>query len=855
MKDTPLYRLTILWIGFCITAGVWAQANPPQPPEDPNNLKLEMNFRDVPLQTVVEYLSEKTGLIILSNDGLDQRLSVISRDPVNLNEAIELINSVLKEGGYAAIRQGRTLRIVPQEEAIKHTLPIYKGSDPNKVTASDSMEYRIVPVRYRDVTELVDNLQALMPSYATLQANKEGNVLLITDTAANIKRLLKIISMLDVPMSATAEIEVFQLHNADAASVAEVINQLFQETSQGSSSNQRGGRNPFQMMMGGRGGRGGRGGFGGGGDNNASDSSTSESGRGYVAVTAAADTQTNSVVVSGPHERMEVIRQVVQGLDTRASELAGVKVFHLEYADAQNTAELINDVFGLTGTSRSSRNQQQSNNRRFGFGGRGGGGQQDTSTSSSNATVIASSDTRTNSVVVSGPPDTLEVIAGIVKELDSNPEEERRIFNYPLQNASATNLMTILNDLFAQMQSLQSQGTGRNNQQFRGGGAGGGGQTTSSSSSDSGGLDEETYFQADPNTNTLLTMTSSKNYTKIKPIIDELDKPVGQVLIKVLFAEVTYSDSVDLGAEFALLDLNRNGGTQTVDVFGRPTDLTTPGAAGSALGAGTTGSTGLSVRTVQGDLDLTLHALQESGRLNVLSRPYVFARNNQKATITVADEVPIPSSSTSASAGGGVGTQTSFTYRDDIGIVLEVTPSVNNQGLVNMVVSPKITTQSGTVQIAENLNAVQFSTRSATTRVAVKDGQTIVIGGLIQDKINDTIKKVPLLGDIPIAGALFRRTVKEKSKTELLIFLTPYVAKEPEDMTPISNFEKNESSLNTDALAAELFKKHMQGMEGLTHDPNQTSLNTDPDAAAQFKRHMDELDNRYSDPNAPKSTQ
>ena len=137
----------------------------------------------------------------------------------------------------------------------------------------------------------------------------------------------------------------------------------------------------------------------------------------------------------------------------------------------------------------------------------------------------------------------------------------------------------------------------------------------------------------------------------------------------------------------------------------------------------------------------------------------------------MAEEVPIPSGTSQGTAT----TQTNFTYRDDIGIVLEVTPSVNPDGLVNMTVVPSITTRTGeTVQISEDLFPEVFATRSASTRVAVLNGQTIVIGGLIEDQLKDTVKKVPILGDIPLAGMLFERSIKEKTKTELLIFLTPH---------------------------------------------------------------------------------
>ena len=587
-----------------------------------------------------------------------------------------------------------------------------------------------------------------------------------------------------------ANVRVFQLKYADAMNTAEMINQLFGKE-QSSQSQQRGG----PMMMFGRGGR------AGGGD------TQTDEGSGRLDVTAAADSQTNTVVVTGPDNILNVVEEVVQKLDAQIPTVADVKVYHLEYADAQDTAELINEVFGESRTSSSSsRNNQQNQRVRFGMGGRGGfgQGQETTSTGSSTDVVtIAAADTQTNSVVVSGPPETLEAISNVIKELDKNPEQERQIFVYPLKNADAANLMEILNNLFEELQAL-NQGTGTTGQQFQGGQRGGQQQATAQSSSASGGgndLDEETYFEADSDTNSLLILTSTKNYEKLKPIIDKLDEPVAQVLIKVLFAELSHSHGVDLGTEFSMLNLRNDGGsTESITDFG-------------FLGRPATGAQqqGLSVQTITGDIDFTVSALQETGRLNVLSRPYILTRNNQTATITVGEEVPIPTGSSQGTAT----TTTTFDYRDDIGIVLNVTPSINPDGVVNMVVSPQITTRTGeTVQISEDLFPEVFATRSADTRVAVRDGQTIVIGGLIEDQTTDSVSKVPLLGDIPIAGHLFKRTTKQKSKTELLIFLTPHVAKDTERLTPISDLERSRSNLEKDTNVREVFKTHMEGMTG-----------------------------------------
>ncbi|MBM4029608.1 MAG: hypothetical protein FJ280_30050, partial [Planctomycetes bacterium] len=721
------------------------------------DMMLKLNFQDAPLQTVLEYLSETVGLSIVSGEPIAaSRITVIQRQSVTLDVALGLINSMLKEKGLTALLQGKTLKVVTLLNAPRENTPVRIIRDVNDLIPDDSVVTCVIPVGHVGAAALVQNLQTLLPEYATLTANLDGNALIITDTTANIRRLMQIVKALDTHMATVAEIRVFRLKNADATSVATVINSIFQQQAQGNRGG-IGGRgtfptgNPFQMMMqmrggpGGMGGMGGprgqlppgeglgggigggigrglgagigvvmsaamggstrnqRGGFGGSsqtGSGNlnvqvvaaadtqtnsvvvrgpsdlldlvadviealdmgtkvatvrvfqlryadamntadvinqlfnaqSSSSSRARSGRGssgfgggpmmfrgpfgeggpggmegdtgMVGVTAASDSRTNTVVVTGPESVLNVVEEVIKKLDTPLSNVADVKVFRLEYADASNTAQLINEVFGqsrTSSTSRTSRTSSQQSQQVTFRGGPGGmmGGQPGTQTTgtSSDIAVVASADTRTNSVVVSGPQETLEVIAQIIKELDENPAAERRIFVYPLKNANASGLMSILNNLFQQMQTLNQRVAGtrttvtggqRNvgaGMATMGGPTGGGmaGGTTSSSTGDT--LSEETYFQADPNTNSLLVMTSSKNYEKVKPIIDELDKPVGQVLIKVLFAELTHSNNVDWGVEFSMLNL-RSGGDSTLTSTAFPPVQTS----------------GLAVRTLHGDL-------------------------------------------------------------------------------------------------------------------------------------------------------------------------------------------------------------------------------------------------------------
>ncbi len=235
------------------------------------DVMVKLNFQDTPLQAVLEYLSETAGLTVISDQPLiDGRMTVISRQPISLNEAISLINSMLKEEGLTTVLTGKVLKVVTLEVAKTENLPVFSGRDPAAVIASDDVVTYVIPVRYVTAAALKENLTALIPEHASLEANEDGNALIVTATMANIQRLMKIVAALDTHMSSVSEIRVFRLVNADAASAATMINSLFENEGQQSGNsragnNRAGGRggqqgfNPMRMMMermgGGRGGR------------------------------------------------------------------------------------------------------------------------------------------------------------------------------------------------------------------------------------------------------------------------------------------------------------------------------------------------------------------------------------------------------------------------------------------------------------------------------------------------------------------------------------------------------------------------------------------------------------------------
>lgn len=264
------------------------------------------------------------------------------------------------------------------------------------------------------------------------------------------------------------------------------------------------------------------------------------------------------------------------------------------------------------------------------------------------------------------------------------------------------------------------------------------------------------HFEIDQDSNTLIVTTDEETNATIRRIVAELDRPVPQALINVLFLEVTYTDDLDLGTEFTFLKTDADG------------DLRKAASAFSLSGL----SQGGAVTLTEGELTVVLKALSTKTKTEVLSRPSIMARNNEESTITIGSEVPFIKNSQITDAGGVLNT----VEYEDVGIILAVTPHITADGVVEMDVAPEISSLSAdSVQISESVSAPTFAKRSAETRVVVPTGRTVVIGGLMEDQTTDEVRKVPVLGDIWGLGQLFRRTIKTKTKTELLIFLTPHV--------------------------------------------------------------------------------
>jgi general secretion pathway protein D len=311
----------------------------------------------------------------------------------------------------------------------------------------------------------------------------------------------------------------------------------------------------------------------------------------------------------------------------------------------------------------------------------------------------------------------------------------------------------------------------------------------------------DAYFSVDPETRRVVVIAPEETIPFISQVLTNLDRPKPQVLIKVVILEVTRNKSSDIGVEggfrknidstttgnganaFGLSGLALSGGTNApgANIFGQPLQSFQPMPPGAGL-----------YQILGQDYQVTLRAIAQAGNARVLSRPSILARNNQPATIVVGQTVPLITSvryDTFGNATSGV------TYTD-VGIILRVTPFITSDGMVEMIVQPEISSVSATekVPIATGVSAQVIDKRSADTVVVTPDGQTVIIGGLIQNQKTDTESKIPVLGDIPLLGAAFKRKAKTDMKTELMIFLTPHIVQAPGQLAALSASEQEKAA-------------------------------------------------------------
>ncbi|MBV7452986.1 type II secretion system secretin GspD [Acidovorax sp. sif1233] len=426
---------------------------------------------------------------------------------------------------------------------------------------------------------------------------------------------------------------------------------------------------------------------------------------------------------------------------------------------------------------------------------------------------------RLNALVVVTPRShLLAQVETWIRRLDRPTDTlEASLFVYPVQNGSALQLAEMLNGLFGGGQSGQgrsggvasgsaptqfSQGAG-----LGGGGFGAGSGLSSSSSSPFGNtgstggmgsgslggalgaggnrttspnntsltstsqLDGNVRVVADEKRNALLIRAPRTEYRRIEQALRELDKAPMQVLIEASIVEVSLTGNLEYGVEWYLQN-GLSGGREGQASL----NMNTSGGIGPKQPGFSYSIVNLSKANL---VRATLNALAEKSQVRLLSSPSVLVLNNHNATIQVGQQQPIKSST--AVTTGNLVTE-SITYKDT-GVMLSVTPSVNAGGLISMDISQQVT-DVGEQDIATTQRV--FQTRQIQTRVAVRSGEPIVLGGLIRENDSGSRSGIPGLADIPVLGSLFSTTSNKRNRTELLVLMTPRALEDDDQLRSAS---------------------------------------------------------------------
>jgi general secretion pathway protein D len=621
---------------------------------------VKFNLQDADLAELVNHISGMTGKRFIYGQKVRQiKATVVSPQPVTLAEAYQAFLSILEANGMTVVPHGRFLKIVDTGGIVMLPAPVYSRGAP--VPDEDryiTRLYRLENVTAEEASQLLTKFKS---KEGDISIYSPGRLLILTDTGANIRRMIRIVEEVDV---------------------------------------------------------------------------------------------------GGSGQKMWIEP--------------------VNYGSATEMAKRINELFELGG-------QQGAAGAPGGAGGNAGG----------LGKVIA--DEQTNSLIVVGTEDSYQKLLELMKRLDTQPTSEGRVRVLPLQHATAEDLANTLT------QMLSGQGARQPGQP----GAAGG---------NAGGMFEgEIRVTADKATNSLVITSTGRDYASVRLVVDKLDMPRRQVFIESVIMDLSVDHSTRFGVSFhggTTVGADNTlllGGFEAADSLSFPLnpDLLQGAAAGvrgpELAGTDNLLGTGLSIPA----FGIVLQALATSSDANVLATPHILATDNVPAEINVGENIPLQENvgglgnlgslaglaGLGGAAGGtqagginpfalaGLGGGLGFnTPRQDVGTKIKITPHLNESNQVRLEIEEEISERGAT---SGALGAVSITKRTAKTTVVVDDQQTVVIGGLMRDAVVRTKRKVPVLGDLPVLGFLFRHSETSTRKTNLLLILTPHVIHDQLDLRKI----------------------------------------------------------------------
>ena len=673
-----------------------APAPPPTPKAPARSVVL--NFDNADIEVVIQAAAEIVGFnYVLAPGARGRKVTVQTSGKISSDEVFGVLLTILDVNGLAAVRSGNLYRIIPREGVAQTPVKTVVGREVAASLPSDEVITQVVPLRYINSADAVNLLRPFVAAQGAITAHRETNLLILTDSVANIRRLLDMLQLVDVEV-ALNELQIIPLKHADANEVAQLLTQLFiarQATQQGQP-----GAAPLPPLA----------------PPGAQPGAPGVPSTGPLGPAAAEtplivpERRSNSLVVHARKSDMETIRRLLEKIDVDIYGGQRVFIHFAENTKARDLATTLDAIYG-----------------------RGDRGPAITGTQPQIRSFTSISGLSGPSALPLPPPLTAPgPILGAAPVVGAAPRTGPSGFP----------------------------------------GVSGEGAPPS----------VDIRFVADEVTNAVIVTTYPRLWKEIEETIKRLDKMPRQVLIDVLAAEVRLDDDMKLGVEWAI----RSG---NFVITSSPSGLLPAKPPQSIIPfGGRAGPLGLNVFAFAAAQVLAaLNALSTENRVNVLSNPTIMTTENRKAVINVSTSVPIVTSQQVPVATGGI-TGNSITQTveyKDAGIILTVTPRIGEQGTVALDVKQEVN------EVGANepppINSPRFTKREAETSVVLLNNQTLVLGGLIQNRRTNIKIGVPFLNRIPILGYLFGSTEERVERTELILLITPRTVGTPLDANRVTD--------------------------------------------------------------------
>ena len=713
---------------------------------------IAMDFYGLDIDHLLRLLSETAQVTITRSEQVTGPVTVIAPEPVPIDVAFQIVNSVLQVRGFTMIRAGTGIyKVVPIADAVQSGLPPRFGADPSVIVPSDDLITQVIPLENVDAGDVASQLEALLSADALIVPTST-NCLIITDTASNIHTALTIIADLEAQLS--GGLQVFPIQYRDALEMAELVTEIILSRGGGAG----GVRRPaWERRVAGR------------GPQPRAARAPARPARPQAQAAAAGpefcypDERTNSLIVMATPLHLQQIADLIAQLDLPITLRDSYFVYPVQNLTASELGALIAPLVGaeMTVSNAGAAGAGRTSGRT------GTAASLRTRPGSSTGSQARGRTTGARSFGGRLPTPSADAQAGDALRVEplAGAAGTRRAAN-PLRVAQAPEGAT---QVAPQPEAPPSEGPAEAREEVEGEAA-------------FGPAVAEAMIAADDNTNTLLISAPPEKLDLIQQMLEQLDVLPPQVHIRVIIAEVALSRDTSLGFSWDQLTSFGPYGEDKVELdFSTDFGLVETDEEGNPVAP-----SGILGTIVSEDLAGVLTALTTDSKARILSAPSIFTSNNQPARIDISKRLPFPTGVFQSTVAAET-ISTSIDYQS-VGIVLDVVPRVTQGDMVQMEITISANEPGESAKIAGQ-DYPSFNQRMATAVLTVKAGNTVVMGGLMREQIQRSASRVPLLGDLPLVGTFFRSTTSRRSKSELLLFLTPHVVRTPAEAARVTDEE------------------------------------------------------------------